>query len=296
VSNRRALGQGLDALLGSDIDISAVQTSVPQGIRMIAISQLVPNPDQPREKFDVETLAELADSILQQGVIQPILAEERSDGRFVIVAGERRWRASLQAGLTEIPAIVRSLTEKQKLEISLVENIQREDLSAIEEARAYHRLMEVLGLSQQEVADRVGKNRSTVSNSIRLLKLPEKMKEAVKTGQMSAGHARALLAITNPADQELLFAEIIGHGYSVRESEALAIEMNRGHGDKRIVEKPIKQRDPEIDRLEQQLIESLGTKVIMKGNLERGRMEISWFNQEDLTRIYEIVVADEKRV
>ena len=296
MSNRRALGQGLDALLGSDIDISAVQTSVPQGIRMIAISQLVPNPDQPREKFDVETLAELADSILQQGVIQPILAEERSDGRFVIVAGERRWRASLQAGLTEIPAIVRSLTEKQKLEISLVENIQREDLSAIEEARAYHRLMEVLGLSQQEVADRVGKNRSTVSNSIRLLKLPEKMKEAVKTGQMSAGHARALLAITNPADQELLFAEIIGHGYSVRESEALAIEMNRGHGDKRIVEKPIKQRDPEIDRLEQQLIESLGTKVIMKGNLERGRMEISWFNQEDLTRIYEIVVADEKRV
>jgi len=296
VSNRRVLGQGLDALLGRDIDLSSVQTSMPQGIHMIAVSQLVPNPDQPRENFDAEALAELAESILQQGVIQPILAEKRDDGRFLIVAGERRWRASLQAGLTEIPAIVRSLTAKQKLEISLVENIQRENLSAIEEAKAYHHLMEVLKLSQQEVADRVGKNRSTVSNSLRLLKLPEKMKEAVKTGQMSAGHARALLAITNPADQELLFAKVISQGYSVRESEALAIEMNRGHKGGDIAAKPMKQRDPEIDRLEQQFIESLGTKVIMKGNLERGRMEISWFNQGDLTRIYEILVTDERRI
>jgi ParB family chromosome partitioning protein len=295
VSKRKALGQGLDALLGSEIELSSQESSVPQGIRMIPVSQLMPNPDQPRERFDPEALAELADSILQQGVIQPILAEERADGRFMLIAGERRWRASSLAGLTEVPVIVREFSPEQKLEIALVENVQRENLTPMEEARAYHHLMEALGLSQQDVADKVGKKRSTVANSLRLLKLPENMREAVETGRMSAGHARALLAVTNPADQELLFTKILSQNLSVRDAEAAATDMNRGHkgGDKSNPAKPRVPRDPEIDHLEQKFIESLGTRVILKGDLTRGKLEISWFSRNDLDRIYEILVTGE---
>jgi len=293
VSKKKALGQGLDALLGNEIDLDNSHASN-DGVRFISLEKLKPNPDQPREHFDPESLSELADSIRQQGVIQPILAEQRVDGSYLVVAGERRWRASRMAGLDEVPVIVRDFSPEQKLEIALIENVQREDLTPLEEARAYHHLMDALGLSQQEVADKVGKKRSTVANSLRLLKLPEAMRLSVETGQITAGHARALLSVTNPGDQELLFAKIINQAISVREAEAAATDMNRGHkGSDRSgpAKNPVKtNRDPEMDSLEQKFIEILGTKVSMRGDLSKGKLEISWFNREDLDRIYELLV------
>ena len=287
---RKALGSGLDALLGGDLRLESSN-----GIRNIPVDKLKPNPDQPRERFDQDALAELAESIRQQGVIQPILAEERADGSFMLIAGERRWRASILAGLDEVPVIIREFSPEQKLEIALVENVQREDLTPMEEARAYRHIMDAMGLSQQDVADKVGKKRSTVANSLRLLKLPENMRNAVEKGQMSAGHARALLAVTNPADQELLFSKIINQSLSVREAEVTATEMNRGHkGNERpkaSKNSRMQDRDPEIDNLEQRFIEALGTKVSMKGSLSRGKLEISWFSRDDLDRIYELLIS-----
>lgn len=297
MSKKKALGQGLDALLGGDISLAVpeVKTGGDSGVTTLAVSSINPNPDQPRGHFDLEALSELAESIRQQGVIQPILVENRADGSYMIIAGERRWRASELAGLTEVPVIVRDFTPEQKLEIALVENVQREDLTPLEEARAYRHIMDALNLSQQDVADKVGKKRSTVANSLRLLKLPENMSIAVEAGQMSAGHARALLAVTNPADQELLFSRIVDRSLSVRDAEAMATEMNRGHKGSetpKSSKSPVgADRDPEIDGLEQQFIEALGTKVSMKGSMAKGKLEISWFNRDDLDRIYELLIS-----
>ncbi len=295
---KKALGSGLDALLGEEISLTETGngTAASGGIQTIALDQLKPNPDQPREHFNQDSLTELAESIRQQGIIQPILAESRVDGSFLLIAGERRWRAAKLAGLEEVPVIVRDFTPEQKLEIALVENVQREDLTPMEEARAYRHLMDALNLSQQDVADKVGKKRSTVANSLRLLKLPENMRTAVENGNLTAGHARALLAVTNPADQELLFNRILNLSLSVRDAEATATEMNRGHKGNEKPKKPKSSqstdRDPEIDSLEQRFIEALGTKVSMKGNLSRGRIEISWFSRDDLDRIYELLTKE----
>lgn len=297
MSKKKALGQGLDALLGGDINLAVpeVKAGGDNGVQTLAIGSISPNPDQPREHFDSEALSELAESIRQQGVIQPILVEIRADGTYMIIAGERRWRASELAGLNEVPVIVRNFTPEQKLEIALVENVQREDLTALEEARAYRHIMDALNLSQQDVADKVGKKRSTVANSLRLLKLPENMRSAVEAGEMSAGHARALLAVTNPADQELLFSRIVDRSLSVRDAEAMATEMNRGHKGSKTPKSSKTatsvSRDPEINNLEQRFIEALGTKVSMKGSMAKGKLEISWFNRDDLDRIYEILVS-----
>ena len=298
MSKKKALGQGLDALLGGGIDLDSHDDAgtADSGVLSLPVDRLVPNPDQPRGRFDEDALSELAESIKQQGVIQPILAEPRADGEYVIIAGERRWRASRVAGLEEVPVIVREFTLEQKLEIALVENVQREDLTPMEEARAYHHLMEALNLSQQDVADKVGKKRSTVANSLRLLKLPDTMKDAVEDGSLTAGHARALLSVTNPADQELLFSKIVDRSLSVREAESLATEMNRGHkgsGKAKTGTGPLKpDRDPEFAELEERFIQALGTKVALRGNMAKGKMEISWFNRDDLTRLYELFVSE----
>ena len=298
MSKKKALGQGLDALLGGEIDLDnpdAGGTSE-AGVLYLPIGKLIPNPDQPRERFDENAIAELAESIKQQGVIQPILAEERQDGNYLIVAGERRWRASRLAGLEEMPVLVRVFSKEQKLEIALVENVQREDLTAMEEARAYYHLMEALNLSQQEVADKVGKKRSTVANSLRLLKLPENMKASVEEGTLSAGHARALLSVTNPADQELLFSRIVEKTLSVRDAEAMATEMNRGHRgsdtSSKTAKTPAADRNPEFEKLEEELIRVLGTKVSLRGTMAKGKMEVCWYNRDDLNRLYELLVSD----
>jgi ParB family chromosome partitioning protein len=297
VSKKKALGQGLDALLGGEISLTIPDAKIEhnRGVQTLPLDKITPNPDQPREHFDPDALAELAESIRQQGVIQPILVESRADGSYMIIAGERRWRASEIAELNEVPVIIRDFTPEQKLEIALVENVQREDLTPMEEARAYRHIMDALDLSQQDVADKVGKKRSTVANSLRLLKLPKNMRDAVEAGQLSAGHARALLAVTNPADQELLFSKIVRLSLSVRDAEATATEMNRGHkgseNPKSPKAHPVQDRDPEIGNLEQRFIEALGTKVTLKGSMTKGKLEISWFNRDDLDRIYELLIS-----
>jgi len=289
VSKKRALGSGLDALLGEDFDL-AINGRNSDGVSLIHIDKIRPNPKQPREHFDEETLVELAESIRQQGILQPIIAEERDDGTYTLVAGERRWKAGKLAHLETIPAIVRNFTPEQKMEIALVENIQRDNLTPLEEARAYRHLMDALGLSQQDVADRVGKKRPTVANSLRLLKLPDKMKKAIDMGDISAGHARALLAVMNPPDQELLFNRIIERSLSVRDAEVMANDMNRGYRGAKKERAKAPPRDTELRDIEQRFIETLGTKVLLRGSVYRGRIEISWYDREDLERIYALIV------
>jgi len=295
VSKKKALGSGIDALMGEGFKLAISSRGNGEGVSFIHIDKIKPNPGQSREHFDMDTLAELAESIKQQGVLQPILAEEGDDGTYTLIAGERRLKAGKIAHLETIPAIVRNFTPEQKLEIALVENIQRDNLTPLEEARAYRQIMDVLGLSQQDVADRVGKKRPTVANSLRLLKLPDKMKEAIDMGNVSAGHARALLAVVNPADQELLFDRIIEHSLSVRNAEVMAGDMNRGYRGTKQAEAKLPPQSPEknseLKDIEQRFVEALGTKVLLKGSVYRGKIEISWFDRGDLERIYALIVG-----
>lgn len=216
---KQGLGRGIDALLqGQD-----VEEFVPDGaIKHVPLADIVTNPEQPRKHFSEAALAELADSISEKGVIQPLLVEEQPDGTYQIVAGERRFRASRLAGMDTVPVIVRSFSHDEKLEIALIENIQREDLSPIEEAKAYKSLMETSGLNQEALAKRLGKNRSTIANAVRLLRLPESVQQALDEGELSAGHARAILQAGSAEAMQQLFARIMDEGLSVRFAEALA--------------------------------------------------------------------------
>ncbi len=257
---------------------------------------LKPNPHQPRREFDERALQELADSIREHGIIQPIVVEEAGDGTYFIIAGERRTRAARLAGLSSVPVIVKKFSDERKLEVALIENIQRENLNPVEEAEAYHRLMELGNLSQEEAAARVGKNRSTVANALRLLKLPEDMLSSLASGQITAGHARAILSVLNPADQRILFGRVVGNGLSVRDTERMASELNAGsRASDAKAEKPAKARagdalrSIEVQGLEQKFIDALGTKVAVKGGLERGTIVIDYFSRDDLDRIYEII-------
>ena len=220
---KRALGKGIGALIGETEDGRQKNASTVE----VPIGSLKPNPSQPRRSFRDASLAELAESIRRRGVLQPVLVEEVGGG-YQIVAGERRVRAAKLAGLDRVPVLVRSFSPDERLEVALIENLQREDLTPIEEAKAYRELMDARDLTQEQVAAKVGKDRTTVTNSLRLLKLPQKVQDAVEKGDLSAGHARALLAVTNPADQELLFARVLARGLSVRETEQAAQALNQG--------------------------------------------------------------------
>lgn len=286
------LGRGLEALLE---DSESDQNSGAGTELFINPSLLKPNPHQPRRDFDEETLRELADSIREHGIIQPIIAEEVGDGTYYIIAGERRTRAARLAGLLKVPVIIKKYSDTRKLEIALIENIQRENLNPVEEAQAYHRLMTLGNLSQEEAALRVGKNRSTVANSLRLLKLPEDMMSSLSSAQITPGHARAILSVLNPSDQRILFGRIVGKELSVREAEKMAGELNSGsRAGSEKGEKPAKPgnkdilKSIEIQSLEQKFIDAMGTKVTIKGNLERGTIEISYFSRDDLDRLYEL--------
>ena len=292
------LGKGIDAVFG-DNDYSQTQISPAveaaqissSSVLMIAIDKLVPNPYQPRKEFDAEALGELASSIREHGVVEPIIVSASNDGTYYIVGGERRTRASKLAGFTEIPAIVKKFTREQMLEIALIENIQREDLNALEEAHAYRQLMELANLGQEEVAKRVGKKRSTVANALRLLKLPEDMQASLSSGIISAGHARAVLSVSNPQDQRILFARITGSSLSVREAERQAGELN---GDVRPIKTGSKKdkipnRSADIISIEQRFLDALGTKVTIKGSLSQGIIQIDYYSQEDLDRLYTII-------
>jgi ParB family chromosome partitioning protein len=233
--SKRALGRGIDALF------QAEKTRVPaapgkkseagasgNSYVFIDIERVRPNPDQPRKEFREEALRELADSIRANGVIQPIIVEALADGAFMVVAGERRLRAARMVGLKQVPVVTRSFSAEEKVEIALIENIQREDLTPIEEARAYRGLIDSSGLNQEDLAAKIGKNRSTVANALRLLKLPDDMQQALGSRELTPGHARAILSVVNPADQRILFNRCMARGLSVREAEALAASFNKG--------------------------------------------------------------------
>ncbi len=300
---KKGLGKGLGALLAeADTGVekapakkvstkektASVKDSSSQDF-YVDIELLKPNPHQPRTEFDEEALQELSDSIKEHGLIQAVLVEEVGDGTYYIIAGERRTRASKLAGLKQLPVRVQKFSEQKKLEVALIENIQRENLNAIEEARAYHNLMKLANITQDEVAKRVGKNRSTVANALRLLKLPDDMQKALLDGSLSAGHARAVLSVINPSDQRILFARIIGAGLSVRDSENQASEMNAGKKELKTKKKAAKVSKVDADYafLENQLIEALSTKVSLNGNFDKGSIVIEYFSRDDLDRIYE---------
>ena len=240
-------------------------------------------------------LEELCDSIKQNGILEPIIIEqvENKDNEFYIIAGERRTRAAKMAGLDKVPVQLRKFDEQQKLEFALIENIQRADLNPIEEATAYYNLIQMSDLTQDEVAKRVGKNRSTVANSLRLLKLPEDIKKSLITGQISSGHARALLMVKNDADMRILFGKILGSGLSVRECEALADSYNNGgRAVAKKTEKRKTRKDPDIALFEQELRNLFGVKdVDFKGDTSKGSIEIKFSSKADFDRIYEVLLG-----
>ncbi|MFA5570403.1 MAG: ParB/RepB/Spo0J family partition protein [Sphaerochaetaceae bacterium] len=299
---KKGLGKGISSLMEDYSYDAFIQAETALGEKsdaliLLEINKIRPNMEQPRKKFDQETLAELAASIRHQGILQPLLVEKLSDDEFMIVAGERRYRAALEVGLEKVPVIVKTFNAVQRLEVSLIENIQRENLNPIDEAKAYLFLLEQANIRQEDLADRVGKKRSTISNSIRLLQLPDVMQDSLLRGEFSAGHARALLSVVNPADQQYLYQKIVSEQLSVRSSEHLAQELNHG---KRAVrakgEKPIRERSVDMVALEQKFIEKIGTKVQLKGTLKKGKIEISYYSMDDLDRIYRLLLQEEETV
>ncbi|MBI9096820.1 MAG: ParB/RepB/Spo0J family partition protein [Spirochaetaceae bacterium] len=298
MSKNKALGKGLDALLELNSEIIDINNysemdneNKENKIVFVPLENIKANPNQPRKSFDEISLQELAESIKQKGVIQPVLAEEDPDNRgfYIIIAGERRYRASNIAGIEKLPLIIKSFSEEDKLEIALIENIQRENLKPIEEAKAYRHIMESMNLNQQDIAERVGKNRSTVANSLRLLKLPEDMQDSLNEGKLTSGHARSILSTVNPADQRILFNRIVDNGLSVREAETMATDLNKGIRPAGKKDQIAKKKIPEIMSVEQKFIDIFGTKVQVKGNINKGKIEITYYSPDDLDRIYDII-------
>ena len=243
MSKKAALGRGLDSLFGDPPGREGVEPGiVPRAssddgkIKTVPIELVSPNPGQPRKNFEREALEELASSIREKGILQPILVEEYGEG-YRIIAGERRFRASLLAKVKTLPVMVRRMTEEERLEAALIENVQREDLNPLEEARAYKTIMDVAKLSQEDVACRVGKKRSTVANSLRLLRLDEDMQRALSEGLITPGHGRAILSLENPADQRILHAHILRGDLSVRKAERMAAELAKGKRSSREIRK-----------------------------------------------------------
>ncbi len=283
-SKTSALGRGLDALIQTD----NVATNGSSTINEIPISQIDANPNQPRRDFDAEALQELANSIRQLGIVQPITLRESGDGRYQIIAGERRWRASQIAGLTAIPAYIRTIDDENVMEMALVENIQREDLNAIEIALAYQHLLESSGMTQEKVAERVGKSRAAVANFLRLLKLPAQVQMALQKKDIDQGHARALLSLESPSQQIKVFRDIQKNGYSVRKVEDIVRQLKEGN-DIQHIKKQIAARTkvPEAyGQMKQQLSKLLNTKVQLSINPKgKGHISIPFEDAEELDRI-----------
>jgi ParB family chromosome partitioning protein len=286
VPPKYGLGKGLDALLPLEEEPRGASGN---GEILLPLDKLKANPNQPRKIFEEESLKELADSIREQGIIQPIIVEDAGDGSYTIVAGERRSRAAHLAGLREVPVLIRNYSDEKRLEVSIIENVQRADLNPIEEAAAYKNLMKITGLSQDEVAAKVGKNRSTVANALRLLKLPNPIQKSLETGKISPGHARAILSVLTPEGQSLLFEEILSRNYSVREAENRSAALNEGAPKSGTKAKPAPKRDPQLQAMEQRFIDILGTKVSINGDFKRGCIQIDYYSMEDLDRLYEIL-------
>lgn len=283
---RKALGRGLGALLSAEGTATATEDP-----NTIAIDLIDPSPLQPRGIFDEGKLDELAQSISANGVVQPLIVRPKQD-RFELIAGERRWRAAQRAGLTRIPAIVRNVSDDKVLELALIENIQREDLNPIEEARAYRNLIDTVGLTQEVVAERVGRDRSYVTNFLRLLRLPEDLQELVQSGRLSTGHARTLLGLPDVAAQRRLARKIIEGDLSVRATER-AVRLLTEPSEAR-TGKPSKltTADPNVRAAETRLRRHFGTqvKIVQASGSVAGKIELEYYNQADLDRIYGLLI------
>ena len=275
-SSERGLGRGLGAL----IPHSTV------GLREIAVDQIRPNPWQPRTYFDEQELGELAQSIREHGVLQPVLVSQQPDGLFQLITGERRWRAVQLAGLPTVPAMVKEATPQASLEMALVENIQRRDLNPLEEAHAYRQLLDEHGLTQEQLGQRIGKSRVAVTNTLRLLHLPEEVRQALANGGISEGHARAILMANGEAQRLRLVERVLAEHLSVRDTEALAREMNAS----RVSTAEAAPPDPDVERLEDDFRQALGTRVRLMRGRHGGRLVIHFFSEEELQGIYEAIV------
>ena len=296
---KRGLGKGLDSLIPtnvmmeSEVKHATVSTASSaeeekDGTLMVKLSKVEPNREQPRKNFDEDSLQELAESLKQFGMLQPILVQNRGD-YYEIIAGERRWRAAKIAGLKEVPVIVRELTDQEIVEISLIENIQREDLNPIEEAQAYKRLLTVFNLKKDEVAERVSKSRTAVTNSMRLLKLCDEVQKMVVDDMISTGHARALISIEDPEEQYLIAQKIFDEKLSVREVEKLVKDLHKPP-------KPPKEENKTLQAIYQEISErlkqSLSTKVSVSAKQNgAGKIEIEFYNHEDLERLLERITG-----
>lgn len=270
---RRALGRGLAALIPSAA-AEGQPAEHTEDEKLVPLDRIRPNRLQPRESFSDEAIAELADSIREKGLLQPLLVRRSGTG-FELIAGERRYRAALRAGLDRVPVIIHDVDDRGSLEIALIENIQRENLNPLEEARAYQRLVREFGLLQQEIAQRVGKNRSTVANTLRLLNLPEEIQAKVATGEISAGHARTLLRLGSPEEQRLLAREITDNRLSVRNAEAQARSRTR-----------MRTADADVRAAEFALSRALGTRAkIVAAKNGAGKIEIAYYSREELNGI-----------
>jgi ParB family chromosome partitioning protein len=283
MTRRTGLGRGLDALIpGGEIPSSA-------GVSQIPVDQIDPNPRQPRNHFDADELEELAASIRQYGVIQPlILAHSPQAGRYLLIAGERRLIAARQAGLSNVPAILREANEQQHLELALIENLQRTDLSPLEQADAYRQLVEEFNLSHEEISARVGKSRSAVTNTLRLLKLPASVQKALAEGQISEGHARAILALSSPVAQGAALHSILKNNLNVRQTEELIRQLS---GQKPAAH-PKSEPSAEIRALEERLRSALGTRVSLSPRRKGGTITIHYYSDEELNTLLDTLLGD----
>lgn len=294
-TRKGGLGKGLDSLIADKVGTSNEKTDAKNEV-MVNINKVEPNKEQPRKNFDEDALLELSESIKQFGVLQPLLVVDRKD-YYEIIAGERRWRAAKMAGLKKVPVIIKDLTEQEIVEISLIENIQRENLNPIEEAIAYKRLLNEFNLKQDEVAERVSKSRTAVTNSMRLLKLCDKVQQMVIDDMISTGHARALLGITDEEKQYTLAQKIFDEKISVRDTEKLVKKMQKQKNS------PAKEVNPEKKKLdavyqeaEEKMKTILGTKVIInQKDSMKGKIEIEYYSPDELTRIYELIESIKNR-
>jgi ParB family transcriptional regulator, chromosome partitioning protein len=288
--SRKALGKGLHALLPTrNTAASSAPALEDAPIVRLALDQITPNPDQPRREFDPGALMELSQSIERDGILQPIIVRKTAPGVYQIIAGERRWRAAKSAGLKEAPVIVMTADDQQALELALVENIQREDLNPIELAVTFHRMASELGMSHDQIGHRTGKERTTVTNAVRLLQLPRDIQDLIAAKQLTAGHARALLKFEDDETQREIANRCIAEGWSVRQIE----DFTRIKSPAKAKTKPFQELlDPNVKFALSELERVLGTKVrIVEGSKGKGRIEIEYYSGEDLSRIYDLIVA-----
>jgi ParB family transcriptional regulator, chromosome partitioning protein len=283
VNRQHGLGRGLGALLSSPGPASSAEASGTATVE-IAIDAITPNPQQPRKDFDDKALQELSTSLRQSGVLQPVVVRRFGEG-YQLIVGERRWRAAKLAGITRIPAVIREVSDAQSLELALVENLLREDLNPMEEAEAYQRLLAEFGWTQEELAQRVSRDRSSVANCLRLLKLPELIQADLRAGRLTMGHARALLSLDSPAEQLRLREQILAHSWSVRTTEE-GVQAKRARPARRQL-----RRSAELAAVEDALRVALATRVRLVGSERAGRIEIAYSSREELDRLAELITA-----